>query len=89
MDEVEASRADIFCGHSERLAIAFGLINIAPGTPLLVIKNLYMCESCHRIIKFITKFIRREISVRDTEQFHHFKDGACSCGDEGCWKKVG
>uniref|UniRef100_A0A7N0VEZ9 DYW domain-containing protein n=1 Tax=Kalanchoe fedtschenkoi TaxID=63787 RepID=A0A7N0VEZ9_KALFE len=84
-DEVEASKADIFCGHSERLAVAFGLINTPPGTPIQVTKNLYMCETCHRTVKFVTKFIRREISVRDTEQFHHFKDGACSCGDRGYW----
>ncbi|KAM7480394.1 hypothetical protein LguiA_028607 [Lonicera macranthoides] len=79
----EASRAEILCGHSERLAIAFGLINTAPGTPISVTKNLYMCESCHNTIKFISNVIRREISVRDTDHFHHFKEGVCSCGDEG------
>jgi pentatricopeptide repeat protein len=87
MDEVEASKADIFCGHSERLAIAFGLINTAPGVPILVTKNLYMCQSCHNTVKFISKVVRREISVRDTERFHHFKDGICTCGDEGYWGK--
>ncbi|XP_050234681.1 pentatricopeptide repeat-containing protein At1g15510, chloroplastic [Mercurialis annua] len=88
MNEVETSKADIFCGHSERHAIAFGLINTAPGSPILVTKNLYMCKTCHRIIKFISNIVRREISVRDAEQFHHFKDGTCSCGGEGYWKKV-
>ncbi|XP_052179232.1 pentatricopeptide repeat-containing protein At1g15510, chloroplastic [Diospyros lotus] len=88
MDEVEASRAEILCGHSERRAIAFGLINTVPGMPIWVTKNLYMCESCHNTIKFITKVVRREISVRDTEHFHHFKDGVCSCGDEGYWGKT-
>lgn len=86
-DEVEASKAEIFCGHSERLAVAFGLINTAPGTPIWVTKNLYMCQSCHSTIKFISKVVRREISVRDTEKFHHFKDGFCTCGDEGYWRK--
>ncbi|XP_008777331.2 pentatricopeptide repeat-containing protein At1g15510, chloroplastic [Phoenix dactylifera] len=85
-DEAEASKADIFCGHSERLAIAFGLINSLPGMPVRVTKNLYMCQSCHSIVKMISKIVRREITVRDTEQFHHFKDGRCSCGDEGYWK---
>ncbi|KAB1218629.1 hypothetical protein CJ030_MR3G026509 [Morella rubra] len=83
IDEVEASKAEIFCGHSERLAIAFGLINTAPGMPIWVTKNLYMCQSCHNTVKFISKVVRREICVRDTEQFHHFKDGTCSCGDGG------
>ncbi|XP_010086694.2 pentatricopeptide repeat-containing protein At1g15510, chloroplastic [Morus notabilis] len=87
-DNVEASKADIFCGHSERLAIAFGLINTAPGTPIWVTKNLYMCQSCHDTVKFISTVVRREISVRDVEEFHHFKDGICSCGDEGYCNKT-
>ncbi|XP_059639881.1 pentatricopeptide repeat-containing protein At1g15510, chloroplastic [Cornus florida] len=88
LDEVKASKADIFCGHSERLAIAFSLINTAPGMPVWVTKNLYMCESCHNTIKFISKVVRREISVRDTEHLHNFKDGVCSCGDEGYWGRT-
>lgn len=83
INERKASKADMLCGHSERLAIGFGLISTAPGMPIWVTKNLYMCESCHNTIKFISKVVRREITVRDTECFHHFKDGACSCGDEG------
>ncbi|PNT43876.1 hypothetical protein POPTR_003G058700v4 [Populus trichocarpa] len=83
MDGIQTSKADIFCGHSERQAIAYSLINSAPGMPIWVTKNLYMCQSCHSTVKFISKIVRREISVRDTEQFHHFKDGLCSCGDEG------
>ncbi|XP_050381957.1 pentatricopeptide repeat-containing protein At1g15510, chloroplastic [Argentina anserina] len=86
-DEVEASKAEIFCGHSERLAVAFGLINTAPGTPIWVTKNLYMCQSCHSTVKFISKVVRREICIRDTEKFHHFKDGFCTCADEGYWGK--
>ncbi|CAO2816340.1 unnamed protein product [Amaranthus hypochondriacus] len=77
------SKDEVFCGHSERLAIAFGLINTAPGTPIWVTKNLYMCKSCHNVVKFISKNVRREICVRDTEQFHHFRNGVCSCCDEG------
>ncbi|KAK6914951.1 DYW domain [Dillenia turbinata] len=87
-DKIELSKAEIFCGHSERMAVTFGLINTAPGMPIWVTKNLYMCESCHNTIKFISKVVRREISVRDTECFHHFKDGVCSCGDEGYWGKT-
>ncbi|CAL5210642.1 unnamed protein product [Lathyrus oleraceus] len=83
MDIMEASKADIFCGHSERFAITFGLINSAPGMPIRVTKNLYMCQSCHDTVKFISKEVRREISVRDAERFHHFKGGICSCKDEG------
>ncbi|XP_061365080.1 pentatricopeptide repeat-containing protein At1g15510, chloroplastic isoform X2 [Gastrolobium bilobum] len=83
MNIMETSKADIFCGHSERLAIAFALINSSPGMPIWVTKNLYVCQSCHNIVRFISKEVRREISVRDAEQFHHFKGGICSCMDEG------
>ncbi|XP_057839795.2 pentatricopeptide repeat-containing protein At2g22070 [Cryptomeria japonica] len=67
--------------HSEKLAIAFGLINTIPGLPIRIIKNLRVCGDCHTAIKFITKIVDREIIVRDAYRFHHFKDGFCSCGD--------
>ncbi len=35
------------CHHSEKLSIALGLINTAPGTPLRIRKNLWVCEDCH------------------------------------------
>nr|XP_043626137.1 pentatricopeptide repeat-containing protein At1g15510, chloroplastic [Erigeron canadensis] len=82
-DLVDASKADILCGHSEKLAIGFGLINTAPGMPIRVTKNLYMCRDCHDMVKFISKVVRREITVRDTECLHLFKDGVCSCRDAG------
>ncbi|KAK6912150.1 LOW QUALITY PROTEIN: E motif [Dillenia turbinata] len=69
-DKIELSKAEIFCGHSERMAIAFGLISTAPGMPIWVTESLYRCERCHNTIKFISKVVRREISVRDTERFH-------------------
>eukprot|EP01018_Ginkgo_biloba_P022118 Gb_05942 [translate_table: standard] len=67
--------------HSEKLAIAFGLINTASGTRIRVIKNLRVCGDCHTAFKFISDIVNREIVVRDANRFHHFKDGQCSCGD--------
>ncbi|KAK2971175.1 hypothetical protein RJ640_008599 [Escallonia rubra] len=67
--------------HSERLAIAFGLISTPPGTKLLITKNLRVCEDCHVAIKFISRVTQREITFRDVNRYHHFKDGMCSCGD--------
>eukprot|EP00252_Welwitschia_mirabilis_P014881 TRINITY_DN32945_c0_g1_i1.p1 TRINITY_DN32945_c0_g1~~TRINITY_DN32945_c0_g1_i1.p1 ORF type:complete len:483 (+),score=70.75 TRINITY_DN32945_c0_g1_i1:159-1607(+) len=67
--------------HSERLAIAFGLLNTPPGQTLRIIKNLRICGDCHNAIKIIAKIVDREIIVRDAKRFHHFKDGKCSCGD--------
>ncbi|XP_059069576.1 pentatricopeptide repeat-containing protein At3g57430, chloroplastic [Cryptomeria japonica] len=67
--------------HSERLAIAFGLINIPCGTPIRISKNLRMCGDCHNATKFISRIVCREIIVRDSHRFHRFKDGLCSCGN--------
>ncbi|XP_010263827.1 PREDICTED: pentatricopeptide repeat-containing protein At2g15690-like [Nelumbo nucifera] len=67
--------------HSERLAIAYGLISTPPGTTLRIMKNLRICGDCHNAIKIISKIVEREIIVRDNKRFHHFKDGKCSCGD--------
>ncbi|KAF6175213.1 hypothetical protein GIB67_015898 [Kingdonia uniflora] len=67
--------------HSEKLAIAYGLICTIDGSPIQVIKNLRICGDCHVVIKIISKIYDREISVRDRARFHRFKDGFCSCGD--------
>ncbi|PON92828.1 DYW domain containing protein [Trema orientale] len=80
-DVEEQEKEHILCGHSEKLAVAFGLLNTPPGSSLRVIKNLRICGDCHAFIKFISSFEGREIFVRDTNRFHHFKDGDCSCGD--------
>ncbi|GFS37262.1 pentatricopeptide repeat (PPR) superfamily protein [Actinidia rufa] len=67
--------------HSEKIAIAFGLISTAPQTPLLVVKNLRICDDCHSSIKLISKIYNRKITVRDRKRFHHFVNGSCSCMD--------
>eukprot|EP01018_Ginkgo_biloba_P040301 Gb_16664 [translate_table: standard] len=82
LDDVEEKEKEsILYSHSERLAIAFGLINTYIGTPIRVTKNLRVCGDCHNATKYISKIVRREIVVRDANRFHHFKDGLCSCGD--------
>jgi len=80
-DLEEGVKEQLLSYHSERLAIAFGLLNTSPGTRLVIIKNLRVCGNCHDAIKYISKIVDREIVVRDAKRFHHFKDGACSCGD--------
>ncbi|KAK9115304.1 hypothetical protein Syun_022101 [Stephania yunnanensis] len=67
--------------HSEKLAIAFGLISVSHEFPIRVIKNLRVCEDCHNFCKFVSKIKHREIIMRDKNRFHHFKDGVCSCKD--------
>lgn len=67
--------------HSERQAVAFGILKVPEGRPIRVMKNLRVCGDCHAAIKLIAKIIGREIILRDANRFHHFKDGSCSCGD--------
>jgi pentatricopeptide repeat protein len=67
--------------HSERLAVAFGIIATPKGAPIKVFKNLRICGDCHTTIKLISKIVQREIIVRDSNRFHHFKNGSCSCRD--------
>nr|GMD15650.1 putative pentatricopeptide repeat-containing protein At3g25060, mitochondrial [Ipomoea batatas]GME15094.1 putative pentatricopeptide repeat-containing protein At3g25060, mitochondrial [Ipomoea batatas] len=77
----EDVKVAMLCSHSERLAIAYALLNTAPGARLMVTKNLRVCGDCHEATKFISIIVKREITVRDFKRFHHFKDGVCSCGD--------
>ncbi|KAI3919294.1 hypothetical protein MKW98_030430 [Papaver atlanticum] len=67
--------------HSEKLAIAFGIINTSPGMTLRVSKNLRVCLDCHNFAKFVSKTTNREIIMRDLTRFHHFANGICSCKD--------
>jgi len=67
--------------HSEKLAIAFGLMKLDPGATIRLSKNLRVCTDCHSATKLISKVYNREIVVRDWNRFHHFKDGTCSCND--------
>ena len=80
VEEEEVKRVMVNA-HSEKLAIAFGLLNSNPGMTIHVRKNLRVCGDCHSATKYISLVTGREIVVRDMNRFHHFKDGACSCGD--------
>ncbi|PRQ52878.1 putative tetratricopeptide-like helical domain, DYW domain-containing protein [Rosa chinensis] len=80
-DVEEEMKEKMLWDHSERLAIAFALINTRPGTTIRITKNLRICVDCHTVTKMISKFTAREIIMRDNHRFHHFRDGFCSCGD--------
>ncbi|KAF3447130.1 hypothetical protein FNV43_RR12310 [Rhamnella rubrinervis] len=81
LDIDEEDKEDALNRHSEKLAIAFALLNTPPGAPIRIVKNLRVCSDCHAASKFISKIYNREIVVRDRNRFHHFKDGVCSCRD--------
>ncbi|CAK7348172.1 unnamed protein product [Dovyalis caffra] len=80
-DVEEETKENMLFLHSEKLAIVFGLLNLGPESVIRIRKNLRVCGDCHTATKFISKVTGREIVVRDAHRFHHFKDGACSCGD--------
>ncbi|XP_031475022.1 pentatricopeptide repeat-containing protein At3g16610-like [Nymphaea colorata] len=80
-DVEEEEKEHILRHHSEKLALAFGILNFDPGKTICITKNLRVCGDCHSAIKFFSKITERTIIVRDAIRFHHFKDGMCSCGD--------
>ncbi|KAL0422106.1 UNVERIFIED_CONTAM: Pentatricopeptide repeat-containing protein [Sesamum latifolium] len=67
--------------HSEKLAIAFGILNTEPGATIRIVNNLRVCEDCHSATKIISQAHNREIIVRDRARYHHFRNGKCSCKD--------
>ena len=67
--------------HSERIALAFGLLSSKPGIPIRIFKNLKVCNDCHKVFKLISSLFNVEIIMRDRARFHHFKHGTCSCMD--------
>ncbi|PNY06451.1 pentatricopeptide repeat-containing protein at1g11290-like protein [Trifolium pratense] len=80
-DVEEEEKEQILLYHSEKIAIAFGILHNSPSDRILVTKNLRICADCHSAIKFITLLTKREITVRDVSRFHHFKNGMCNCQD--------
>uniref|UniRef100_A0A803N386 DYW domain-containing protein n=1 Tax=Chenopodium quinoa TaxID=63459 RepID=A0A803N386_CHEQI len=80
-DVGQEEKLQILRGHSEKLAVSFGLLKTADGMTVRICKNLRICCDCHNAIKLVSKVVNREIVVRDNKRFHHFKDGCCSCGD--------
>ena len=81
MDVSEEEKEENLNYHSEKLALAYGLLKTSPGTDIRVSKNLRICRDCHCWIKVVSKVLSRVIIVRDRIRFHRFEGGLCSCGD--------
>ncbi|KAK7317513.1 hypothetical protein RJT34_01816 [Clitoria ternatea] len=81
-DIEEEEKEDALGKHSEKVAVAFGLITLK-GVPIRVVMNLRICWDCHNVAKMISKIYDTEIIIRDRSRFHHFKKGDCSC--KGYW----
>lgn len=80
-DTDEEQKEQNLWNHSERIALAYGLISTPKGTSVRIFKNLRVCGDCHSVYKLVSSIVSREIILRDPYRFHHFRDGKCSCGD--------
>lgn len=80
-DVDQEEKEEVLCNHSEKLAVAFGVLNLNGESSIRVFKNLRICGDCHNAIKFMAKIVGVKIIVRDSLRFHHFRDGLCSCQD--------
>ncbi|XP_020260291.1 pentatricopeptide repeat-containing protein At1g04840-like [Asparagus officinalis] len=77
----EEDKEDSLGWHSEKLALALGLLSTVEGEEITIVKNLRVCGDCHSLMKLVSKLYRRVIILRDIKRFHQFKDRECSCGD--------
>ncbi|KAL7148657.1 hypothetical protein ABFS83_06G193700 [Erythranthe nasuta] len=77
----ERERGERLQYHSEKLALAFAILNTAAGTTISIKKNIRVCGDCHSAFRFVSRLVGREIVLRDTNRFHHFRSGSCSCRD--------
>jgi len=77
----EEEKEKLLMGHTEKLAITYGLISTSETTAIRVIKNTRVCNDCHTMAKYVSEITGREIYLRDGVRFHHFRGGECSCKD--------
>jgi hypothetical protein len=62
LDDVEEEeKAFHLCHHREKLAVAFGFINTAPGNPFGKKKKMQVCKYFHTSTKFVSKIVGRAI----------------------------
>lgn len=79
-DLEQENKEELLSYHSEKLAVAF-ILTRQSIMPLRIMKNLRVCGDCHSAFLYISKVFGRQIVLRDSIRFHHFIDGACSCGN--------
>lgn len=84
-DVEEEQKEEHLYHHSEKLALMFAIMNqdslSGGGSVVRIIKNIRICIDCHKFMKLASKLFQKEIVVRDSNRFHHFRDGICSCND--------
>ncbi|KAK9099602.1 hypothetical protein Syun_026647 [Stephania yunnanensis] len=75
------NKGDALCYHSEKLAIALGVLSTPPGAAIRVANNVRICIDCHNFAKLLSSVYSRKVIIRDRNRFHHFEQGHCSCND--------
>ncbi|KAF8750233.1 hypothetical protein HU200_012488 [Digitaria exilis] len=81
LDVGEEEKRRVVAAHSQKLAMAFGLLSTPEGAPVRVVTNLRMSRECHAYSAMISEIFGREIVVRDRNRFHRFSRGSCTCRD--------
>ncbi|XP_048334948.2 pentatricopeptide repeat-containing protein At5g44230 [Ziziphus jujuba] len=80
-DVSDEEKKRILMTHSEKLALAYGLVSTNAGCTIRIMKNLRICDDCHAFMCGASQITAREMVIRDNMRFHHFHDGMCSCGN--------
>lgn len=80
-DIEEEEREHSLSYHSEKLAVAFAILNMKDKRTIRIMKNLRICDDCHSFMKHLSVRFERKIIIRDRNRFHHFEKGLCSCHD--------
>lgn len=80
-DVSDEEKRRLLMAHSEKLALAYGLLSTNAGCTIKIMKNLRICDDCHEFMCGASQVTGREIVIRDNMRFHHFHNGTCSCGN--------
>ncbi|EFJ33028.1 hypothetical protein SELMODRAFT_84279, partial [Selaginella moellendorffii] len=73
----EEQKEELLHYHSEKMAVAFGLISTQQGLPLRIIMNFWVCALSYQVCVRI--LVGRSITVTDASRLHRLS--TCSCGD--------
>nr|XP_023919649.1 pentatricopeptide repeat-containing protein At3g13880-like [Quercus suber] len=75
ISEPKLNASTVMNYHSEKLAVTYGILSLPASAPVRVMKNLRVCQDCHTMMKFLSRVEKREIILRDSIRFHHFREG--------------
>ncbi|KAK9994742.1 hypothetical protein SO802_024445 [Lithocarpus litseifolius] len=74
ISEPKLNASTVMNYHSEKLAVTYGILSLPASAPVKVMKNLRVFQDCHTMMKFLSRVEKREIILRDSIHFHHFRE---------------